>query len=66
MTLDVIAIGAHPDDVELCTGGTLAQLVAEGYRVGIVDCTRGEQGTRGNAQRRMEEARQAQEILGVH
>ncbi|MDW8271890.1 MAG: bacillithiol biosynthesis deacetylase BshB1 [Bacteroidota bacterium] len=66
MTLDVIAIGAHPDDVELCTGGTLAQLVAEGYRVGIVDCTRGELGTRGSAQRRMEEARKAQEILGVH
>lgn len=66
MNLDVLAIGAHPDDVELCAGGTLALLALEGYRVGIADCTRGEQGTRGSAERRMEEARRAQEILGVH
>lgn len=66
MNLDVLAIGAHPDDVELCIGGTLALLVLEGYRVGIADCTRGEQGTRGSAERRMEEARRAQDILGVH
>jgi len=66
MTLDVLAIGAHPDDVELCVGGTLAALVREGYRVGIVDCSRGEYGTRGSATLRIEEARRAQSILGVH
>ncbi|KXB96955.1 MAG: hypothetical protein AA908_09230 [Chlorobi bacterium NICIL-2] len=66
MTVDVLAIGAHPDDVELCVGGTLAALVRQGYRVGIVDCTRGEYGTRGSASLRLEEARRAQEILGVH
>lgn len=66
MTLDILAIGAHPDDVELGAGGTLAQLVAEGYRVGIADCTRGEFGTRGNADLRLQEARRAQDVLGVH
>jgi bacillithiol biosynthesis deacetylase BshB1 len=66
MNLDVLAIGAHPDDVELSVGGILAQLVGEGFRVGILDCTRGEQGTRGTGELRMQEAHRAQEILGVH
>ncbi len=66
MQLDVLAIGAHPDDVELCVGGILATLVEEGFRVGILDCTRGEHGTRGSADIRLQEARAAQEILGVH
>jgi len=66
MKLDVLAIGAHPDDVELCVGGIVAALVEEGFRVGIVDCTRGEQGTRGSAERRIQEAQAAQKILGVH
>ena len=45
--LDVLALGAHPDDIELTCGGTLAQCVRQGYRVGILDLTRGEMGTRG-------------------
>jgi LmbE family N-acetylglucosaminyl deacetylase len=44
MKLDVLAIGAHPDDVELSCGGTVAKLAAQGYRVGLVDITEGEMG----------------------
>ncbi|MEX0726189.1 MAG: PIG-L family deacetylase [Planctomycetaceae bacterium] len=64
--LDVIAVGAHPDDVEIACGGTLAQLVRQGYRVGIVDLTDGEP-TPGSAgpHVRLEEARQSAKILGV-
>ena len=63
--LDVLAIGAHPDDVELCCGGTVARLVDQGRRVGIVHLTRGERGTRGTTAERAEEARLAGEALGV-
>lgn len=65
--LDVIAVGAHPDDVEIACGGTLAKMVRQGYRVGIVDLTDGEP-TPGSAgpDVRMEEARRAAEALGVH
>ena len=65
--LDVIAVGAHPDDVEIACGGTLARLVAQGYRVGIVDLTDGEP-TPGSAgpHERMDEARRAAEALGIH
>lgn len=65
--LDVIAVGAHPDDVEIACGGTLAHLSARGYRIGVVDLTDGEPtpGSTGPAER-MEEARRAAEILGVH
>ncbi|NQT38474.1 MAG: PIG-L family deacetylase [Planctomycetes bacterium] len=64
--LDVIAVGAHPDDVEIGCGGTLAKLVEQGYRVGIVDLTDGEPtpGSTGPDQR-LAEARQAAEVLGV-
>ncbi|WP_437224269.1 PIG-L family deacetylase [Planctomicrobium sp. SH661] len=64
--LDVIAVGAHPDDVEVAVGGTLATLVQQGYRVGIVDLTDGEP-TPGSPgpEHRLEEARKAAEILGV-
>lgn len=64
--LDVIAVGAHPDDLEIAVGGTLAKLVQQGYRVGMVDLTNGEPtpGSSGPAQR-LEEARRAAEILGV-
>jgi bacillithiol biosynthesis deacetylase BshB1 len=64
--LDVIAVGAHPDDVEIACGGTLAKLVAQGYRVGIIDLTDGEPtpGSSGPEQR-MAEANQAAETLGV-
>ena len=63
--LDVLALAAHPDDVELCCGGTLCLLADQGYRTGIVDFTRGELGTRGTPEGRMEEAAAAAEILGL-
>lgn len=62
--LDVLAIGAHPDDVELACGGTLARLAAAGKRVGIVHLTRGEAGTRGTPEERAGEATAAAEALG--
>lgn len=65
MRVDVLAIGAHPDDVELGCGGTLALLAAGGRRVGIVHLTRGEAGTRGTAQERRREAEAAAEALGA-
>lgn len=65
MKLDVLAIGAHPDDVELGCGGTVAKLVAEGKSVGIIDLTQGELGTRGTAETRKQEASNAAKILGV-
>jgi bacillithiol biosynthesis deacetylase BshB1 len=63
--LDVLAIGAHPDDVELGCGGTLATLVAAGRRVGILHLTRGEAGTRGTAEERRDEAGRAAAVLGA-
>jgi bacillithiol biosynthesis deacetylase BshB1 len=63
--VDVLAIAAHPDDVELTCGGTLASLKAKGYRFGIVDLTRGEMGTRGTPEIRAAEAKRAAEILGA-
>ena len=63
----MIAVGAHPDDVEIGCGGTLARLVEQGYRVGLVDLTDGEPtpGSSGHAER-MEEAKAAAEALGLH
>lgn len=66
MKLDILAFGAHPDDVELGCGGTLAKAVAEGKQVGIVDLTQGEMATRGTPQTRTEESKAASEILGVN
>jgi N-acetylglucosamine malate deacetylase 1 len=63
--LDVLAFGAHPDDVELCCGGLLAGAAARGQRTGIVDLTRGELGSRGTPEIRAREAAQAADILGV-
>ncbi|MDX2033112.1 MAG: bacillithiol biosynthesis deacetylase BshB1 [Blastocatellia bacterium] len=63
--LDVLAIAAHPDDVELSVGGTLAKLARRGYRTGVLDLTRGEAGTRGTPAQRAEEATRAGEILGL-
>ncbi|MCH7753458.1 MAG: PIG-L family deacetylase, partial [Planctomycetes bacterium] len=64
--LDVIAVGAHPDDVEIACGGTLARLVQQGYRVGIVDLTDGEPTPRSSGpQQRLAEAQQAAKVLGV-
>ncbi len=65
MPVDVLAIAAHPDDVELTCGGTLVTLKSRGRRFGIVDLTHGEMGTRGDATRREEEARHAAAILGA-
>jgi bacillithiol biosynthesis deacetylase BshB1 len=64
-TVDVLAIGAHPDDVELGCGGTLAVLAAAGRRVGILHLTRGERGTRGTAAQRRREAAAAAAVLGA-
>lgn len=63
--LDVLAIAAHPDDVELSVGGTLIKLAEMGYRTGILDMTRGEAGTRGTPEIRAQEAERAAELLGV-
>ena len=65
MKLDILAIGAHPDDVELCAAGTLLKHISIGYKVGIIDLSRGELGTRGNADLRMQEAAKASKILGL-
>ena len=65
MKLDVLAIGAHPDDVELGCGGTLALLARAGRRVGILHLTRGERGTRGTPEERLAEAERAAAALGV-
>ena len=65
MQLDILAFGAHPDDVELGCAGTLAKEIAAGKKVGIVDLTRGELGTRGSAEIRDREAADAAKILGV-
>ena len=63
--VDVLAIGAHPDDVELGCGGTLAKLISEGKKVAIVDLTQGELGTRGTNFTRAEEAAEAAKILEI-
>lgn len=65
MKLDILFFGAHPDDVELGCGATIAKEVSLGKKVGIVDLTRGELGTRGTAEIRDEEAKNAGEVLGV-
>lgn len=65
MSADVLAIGAHPDDVELGCGGTVRKLVEQGHRVAIVDLTEGELGSRGSVAIRHREAALAAEILGV-
>ena len=65
MKVDILAIGSHPDDVELGCSGTIAKEISNGKRVGIIDLTRGELGTRGTAKIREKEANQAAEILKV-
>mgnify|MGYP003147263098 FL=1 len=65
MKLDILVFGAHPDDAELGAGATIAKEVSKGKKVGIVDLTRGELGTRGSAEIRDKEAVRAAEILGV-
>lgn len=65
MKLDILAFGAHPDDVEIGCGGTIAKEVSLGKKVGIIDLTQGELGTRGNIEIRYKEAKKGAEILGV-
>jgi LmbE family N-acetylglucosaminyl deacetylase len=66
MKLDILAFGAHPDDVELSAAGTIMRHIEQGYTVGIVDLTQGELGSRGTIETRYEEAKDASEILGVN
>jgi bacillithiol biosynthesis deacetylase BshB1 len=65
MKLDILVFGAHPDDVELGCGATIAKEISLGKKIGIIDLTRGELGTRGSAEIRDQEAKDAAEILGV-
>ena len=65
MRLDLLAIAAHPDDVELTCGGTLLKMAERGYKTGILDLTAGEMGTRGTPETRAKEAAQAGKILRV-
>jgi len=65
MKLDILVFGAHPDDVELSCGATIAKEISLGKKVGIIDLTRGELGTRGTAEIRDREAADAAGILGV-
>ena len=65
MKLDILAIAAHPDDIEMCCGATIAKETSRGKKVGIVDLTRGDLGTRGTAETRDEEAANASKILNL-
>lgn len=65
MKLDILVIAVHPDDAELCCSGTIIKHILQGKKVGIVDLTRGELGTRGTAETRYEEAASASKIMGV-
>ncbi len=65
MKLDLLAIAAHPDDVELTCGGTLLKMAQRGYKTGILDLTAGEMGSRGTVETRAKEAAQAAKLLGV-
>ncbi|MBP6577324.1 MAG: bacillithiol biosynthesis deacetylase BshB1 [Chryseobacterium sp.] len=65
MKCDILAIGAHPDDVELGCAGTIVKLISEGKKVGIIDLTEGELGTRGTRETRYSEASDAAKIMGI-
>src|SRR5688500_4879790 len=66
MKLDILAIGVHPDDVELGCSGTLINEIRLGKKAGIIDLTQGELGSRGNVETRYEEAAKAAKIIGAH
>jgi N-acetylglucosamine malate deacetylase 1 len=66
MKLDILLMAAHPDDAEMSCGGTIAMQISKGKKVGILDFTRGELGTRGTPAIRAAEAKAASEILGIH
>ncbi|MDF1696884.1 MAG: bacillithiol biosynthesis deacetylase BshB1 [Saprospiraceae bacterium] len=65
MKVDILAIGVHPDDIELGCGGTLLKHIALGKKIGLVDLTQGELGTRGTAETRKEEAEDSKNIMGA-
>ncbi len=65
MQLDLLSIAAHRDDTEITCGGTIVKMVEAGYRVGILDLTAGETGTRGNAVLREREAKRASRVMGI-
>ena len=65
MKVDILAFGSHPDDVELGCGGSILSAISQGLKVGIIDLTKGELGTRGNPEIRKKESEKASEILGV-
>lgn len=64
--LDILAVSPHPDDVELCCGGLIAKMSTKGYQIGIIDLTKGELGTEGSADLRIQEATKAAQLLGAH
>jgi len=64
-SFDILAVGAHPDDVELVMGGTVAREAARGRRIALLDLTRGESGSRGTPETRVEEAQAAAKVLGA-
>lgn len=66
MKFDILAFGVHPDDVELGCSGTILAAIQQGKKVGLVDLTRGELGTRGNAETRNAESEAAARVLGIH
>ena len=66
MKLDVLIVAAHPDDAEICVGGTILKLMRAGKRVGIVDATRGEMGTRGTADDRAREVAAANALMKIN
>ena len=65
MKLDILAIGVHPDDVELGCSGTLIKEISRGKKAGVIDLTQGELGTRGTIETRFQEAADAARIMGV-
>ena len=66
MKLDLLAIGVHPDDVELGCSGTIINEIKNGKKVGVLDLTQGELGSRGTIETRYEEAAKAAMIMGIH
>ena len=65
LKLDVLVVAAHPDDAEISVGGTILRLLAAGAKVGVVDLTQGEMGTRGSGQTRTEETKKADQAMGL-
>lgn len=66
MKVDILAFAAHPDDIEICCAATICKHIDSGKKVAVVDLTRGELGTRGTAETRLEESAKSSEILGIH